>query len=176
MINKYLVVAALTVSPVYADVVTAIKTINAQHFGLPEGFVLAVANKESSFRLDARGDRGQSLGPFQIKCPTARGIGYTGSCGALLASAGGTYPGIYWGLKHLHVANGLCKGDLLCTATKHNGGLYWKRGNLPYAYDVVGKAKSGRFVTAKHSKPPKQALTGSAAAMEYLMNLPSPVN
>jgi soluble lytic murein transglycosylase-like protein len=54
-----------------------------------------------------------------MKCQTARGIGYRGSCNGLLDAR----TGVQVGLKHLALAIKSSGGNLKLAASKHNGGL-----------------------------------------------------
>ena len=56
---------------------------------------------------------------FQLKCQTARGLGYTGACDGLLDAR----TNIRYGLKHLGLAIKSSHGNLRLAASKHNGGL-----------------------------------------------------
>jgi soluble lytic murein transglycosylase-like protein len=60
---------------------------------------------------------------FQMKCATARGLGFRGGCGQLFNAS----TNIHWGLKHLQQAVRLSRGNLKLAASKHNGGLGRKR-------------------------------------------------
>jgi soluble lytic murein transglycosylase-like protein len=56
---------------------------------------------------------------FQLKCQTARGIGYRGSCAGLYNPA----TNVQYGLKYLSMAVHSSHGNLKLAASKHNGGL-----------------------------------------------------
>ncbi len=109
--------SALAVSSRGGSVVAMIKSM-APRYGVPTWFALRIAKVESGYNPNARGSAGE-LGVFQMKCATARGIGYRGNCSGLLdASTGVTY-----GLKHLSLALRSSGGNLKLAASKHNGGL-----------------------------------------------------
>ncbi len=109
--------SALAISASHGSVVAMIKTM-APRYGVPTWFALRIAKVESGYNPYARGSAGE-LGVFQMKCATARGIGFRGNCSGLLnASTGVTY-----GLKHLSLALRSSGGNLKLAASKHNGGL-----------------------------------------------------
>ena len=86
--------------------------------GVPTWFALRIAHVESNYNSHLRGAAGE-YGVFQIKCATAKGIGFRGNCGALLDAR----TNVHWGLKHLSLAMKSSGGNLRMTASKHNGGL-----------------------------------------------------
>ncbi len=103
------------------NVVAMIKSMAPRH-GVPTWFALRIAHVESGYNPRARGAAGE-YGVFQMKCATARGIGFRGNCGALLNAA----TNIQFGLKHLSLAMRSSRGNLKLAASKHNGGLGRKR-------------------------------------------------
>ena len=94
----------------------------APRYGVPVWFALRIAKIESGYNPRARGRAGE-LGVFQLKCATARGIGYSGHCSGLLNAR----TGVQYGLKHLSLAIRSSRGNLKLAASKHNGGLGRKR-------------------------------------------------
>jgi soluble lytic murein transglycosylase-like protein len=114
--------AALAVAPAagHAKRGTVVSLIQnmAPSQGVPTWFAMRIAQVESNYNPYARGTAGE-YGVFQIKCPTARGIGYSGDCSGLLDPA----TNVRWGLKHLSLAIGKSGGNLRMAASKHNGGL-----------------------------------------------------
>jgi soluble lytic murein transglycosylase-like protein len=96
----------------------AIISAMAPSYGVPTWFALRIAKIESSYRANARGAAGE-YGLFQMKCSTARGLGFRGDCGALLDARTNTT----YGLKHLSQAIRRSGGNLRLAASKHNGGL-----------------------------------------------------
>ena len=90
----------------------------APSYGVPTWFALRIAKVESNYNTNARGTHGE-LGVFQMKCQTARGIGFHGDCAGLLNAR----TGIEYGLKHLALAIRSSGGNLAMAASKHNGGL-----------------------------------------------------
>jgi soluble lytic murein transglycosylase-like protein len=98
-------------------VVAMIKS-QAPRYGVPTWFALRIANVESGYNPRARGAAGE-LGVFQMKCQTARGLGFRGGCGQLLNAS----TNIHYGLRHLQLAVRSSRGNLRLAASKHNGGL-----------------------------------------------------
>lgn len=86
--------------------------------GVPTWFALRIARVESNYNPRLRGAAGE-YGIFQMKCQTARGIGYSGACSGLLDAR----TNVQWGLKHLSLAINASNGNLKLAASKHNGGL-----------------------------------------------------
>jgi hypothetical protein len=106
---------------------------------VPVWFALRVAMTESSLNPKARGSAGE-IGLFQMKCATARYLGFTGECEGLYD----TRTNIYWGLKHLSRALQFSDGDPRHAASKHNGGLGTKGLRADYVRQVMcSSARSG---------------------------------
>ncbi|MGQ0486404.1 MAG: transglycosylase SLT domain-containing protein [Hyphomicrobiales bacterium] len=101
----------------HPEVVAMIKR-TAPGYGVPTWFALRIAKVESGYNPRARGAAGE-YGVFQLKCSTARSIGYSGSCGGLLNASAN----VKYGLKHLSLAVKSSRGNLKLAASKHNGGL-----------------------------------------------------
>jgi soluble lytic murein transglycosylase-like protein len=99
------------------QVVALIKQM-APRYGVPTWFALRIAKVESGYNPRARGSAGE-LGVFQLKCATAKGIGYHGNCSGLLNAS----TNVQYGLKHLSLAVKASHGNLKLAASKHNGGL-----------------------------------------------------
>jgi soluble lytic murein transglycosylase-like protein len=116
--KRYRSQSALAVVPRdHGNVVAMIKA-SAPHYGVPTWFALRIAQIESGYNPRARGAAGE-IGVFQLKCQTARGMGYSGSCGGLYNAA----TNVQYGLKHLSLAVRSSRGNLRLAASKHNGGL-----------------------------------------------------
>lgn len=90
----------------------------APEYEVPTWFALRIAMVESNYNPAVRGRDGE-YGVFQIKCDTARMLGFTRDCGELADAK----TNIEWGLIHLSHALKLANGDLELAASKHNGGL-----------------------------------------------------
>ena len=65
-----------------SDVVGLIKSMAPVH-GVPTWFALRIAHVESNYNPNMRGSHGE-YGVFQMKCATAKDIGFRGNCAALL--------------------------------------------------------------------------------------------
>lgn len=98
-------------------VVSMIKS-QAPSFGVPTWFALRIAKIESGYNPNVRGKAGE-YGVFQLKCATARGVGFRGNCSQLLNAS----TNVRYGLKHLSIAVRTSHGNLKLAASKHNGGL-----------------------------------------------------
>jgi soluble lytic murein transglycosylase-like protein len=90
----------------------------APSYGVPTWFALRIAIVESAYDPYARGLVGE-IGVYQLKCETARSMGFMGECFQLTDAR----TNVRWGLKHLSLAIGSSGGDLQLAASKHNGGL-----------------------------------------------------
>jgi len=114
-------VAALAVpasgNAAQGNVISLIKAM-APSQGVPTWFALRIAHVESNYNPNMRGSHGE-YGVFQMKCATAKDIGFSGNCAALLDPR----TNIQWGLHHLALAIGRSDGNLRLAASKHNGGL-----------------------------------------------------
>jgi soluble lytic murein transglycosylase-like protein len=105
----------------HTGVISMIKAMAPSH-GVPTWFALRIAKVESNYNPKARGAAGE-LGLYQLKCATARDIGFRGTCATLLNPA----VNIHYGLKHLSKAIEKSNGNLKLAASKHNGGLGRKK-------------------------------------------------
>ena len=103
------------------QVVGLIKNL-APQYGVPTWFALRIAKVESGYNPNTRGAAGE-YGVYQMKCATAKGIGFSGNCAELLSPA----TNVRIGLKHLAMAMKLSGGNLKMAASKHNGGLGRKK-------------------------------------------------
>ena len=99
----------------------------APSYGVPIWFALRIANVESGFNPYARGSAGE-IGIYQLKCQTARGMGFEGDCSQLTDIR----TNVRWGLKHLSLAIESSGGNLMLAASKHNAGL--GRKSLVHSY------------------------------------------
>ena len=103
---------------------------HAAKAGVPAATALAIVRQESGFNPRARGRHGE-IGLMQIKCQTARGMGYSGACSGLYnVSTNLTY-----GMRYLRAA--LNRGSV----AYYNAGLHAKR--LPSAAKRYALAVSG---------------------------------
>ena len=100
-----------------ANVQAMIKS-QAPRYGVPTWFALRIAKIESGYNPLVTGGAGE-IGVFQLKCQTARGIGYSGSCSGLYNAS----TNVRYGLKYLSLAVKSAHGNMRLAASKHNGGL-----------------------------------------------------
>ena len=110
------------VSPATTDRVVSLIKDMAPRYGVPTWFALRIAKVESGYNPNTRGAAGE-YGVYQMKCATAKGIGFSGNCSQLLNAS----TNIQYGLKHLQMAMKLSNGNLKMAASKHNGGLGRKK-------------------------------------------------
>ncbi|HQX84881.1 MAG TPA: transglycosylase SLT domain-containing protein [Aestuariivirga sp.] len=110
------------VTPATTDRVVGLIKDMAPKYGVPTWFALRIAKVESGYNPNSRGAAGE-YGVFQMKCATAKGIGFSGNCSELLNAS----TNVEVGLKHLQMAMKLSNGNLKMAASKHNGGLGRKR-------------------------------------------------
>lgn len=105
--------------------------VHATGAGVPIDTALAVVLQESSFRPNVTGAAGE-IGLMQLKCQTARGIGYKGSCEELYDPD----TNLHYGLRYLRKA--LNRGSV----AYYNAGIYAKKlpeAALEYAESVETK-------------------------------------
>jgi soluble lytic murein transglycosylase-like protein len=122
-VRKHVQVASLRHSrkhaiPANRGPVIAMIKARAPSYGVPTWFALRIAQIESGYNPNARGAAGE-YGVFQLKCATAKGLGFRGNCGALLNAS----TNVNYGLKHLSLAVRASRGNLRMAASMHNGGL-----------------------------------------------------
>jgi soluble lytic murein transglycosylase-like protein len=115
------------ITPATTDRVVALIKDMAPGYGVPTWFALRIAKVESGYNPNIRGAAGE-YGVYQMKCATAKGIGFSGNCSQLLNA----FTNVQYGLKHLQMAMKLSNGNLRMAASKHNGGL--GRKNLVHRY------------------------------------------
>lgn len=106
------------VSEATRNTVKALIKSQAARAGVPTWFAMKIAKVESGFNPLVTGGAGE-IGVFQLKCATARGIGYSGSCSGLYNPS----TNVRYGLKYLSMAVRSSHGNLRLAASKHNGGL-----------------------------------------------------
>lgn len=106
------------VSEATRDHVKNMIAAQAGSYGVPKWFALKIARVESNYNPLVTGAAGE-IGVFQLKCQTARGIGYHGACSGLYNAS----TNIQYGLRYLSMAVKSSRGNLRLAASKHNGGL-----------------------------------------------------
>jgi len=118
--------------------------VHATGAGVPVDTALAVVLQESSFRPNVTGAAGE-IGLMQLKCQTARGIGYKGACEELYDPD----TNLHYGLRYLRKA--LNRGSV----AYYNAGIYAKKlpeAALDYAESVEikrDKADKRRRLTSR---------------------------
>lgn len=84
---------------------------------VPKAIIAAIMEIESSGRKDAKGTSGE-FGLMQIKCDTARQVGFTGECKDLFIA----YTNIFWGAKYLQWQWTRYNGNLSQVFSAYNAG------------------------------------------------------
>lgn len=105
--------------------------LQAERHNLPPKFALAIVRLESNFQPKVRGLAGE-YGLGQIKCPTARMVGFKGDCSKLLIPEINLEYSMRY-LKHGYKATG---GDLCRTAMFYNSGQVYKPSRAPSEYCI----------------------------------------
>jgi soluble lytic murein transglycosylase-like protein len=105
---------------------------HARVHGVPVSVALALVGQESGFNPRARGSAGE-IGLMQLKCSTARGMGYRGSCGGLYNVS----TNLSYGMRYLKMA--LRRGSV----AYYNAGIYAKR--LPAAAKRYARSVQARI-------------------------------
>lgn len=105
--------------------------------GVPSALAVAVARHESGFNPHVRGRAGE-WGVMQIKCSTARDIGYRGACSGLANAE----TNIRWGVRYLAQAHRLAGGSECLTLSKYNGGHGRRSLIRSYCRAVIAKKPS----------------------------------
>lgn len=104
---------------------------------VPKDFAIALVTVESGFRPNVISQGNYGLG--QIRCPTARELGFRGKCRGLLSPD----VNIKYSMKYLRMALVKAKGDQCRAATLYNRGLYAKVGKRSVYCSKVMRAKQG---------------------------------
>jgi soluble lytic murein transglycosylase-like protein len=107
----------------------------ALNAGIPWGLASGVIKVESNWQAHVRGAAGE-YGLTQIKCQTARGLGFSGGCGQL----GNASVNLHWGFEHLARAYAKC-GTILGAAKLHNAGLGASCTASGYSHKVMRAAR-----------------------------------
>ncbi|GGE42197.1 hypothetical protein GCM10007276_19380 [Agaricicola taiwanensis] len=122
----------------------------AEANGVPVTLAAAVVSIESRWNPRVTGGAGE-VGLMQIKYPTARMIGYTGTRKALYDPA----TNIRWGMKYLAGAHKLAGGDLCRTVSKYQGG-HGVKGVTRMGKIYCGKART--IIASMPAEKPRLAL------------------
>lgn len=114
----------------------ALVTAVAERKGVPTTIAHAVVRKESNYNPSLRGRAGE-WGLTQIKCPTARGLGFAGDCAKLADPE----TNLVWGLEHLRRA--IARGGPNCVGVAlHQAGLYARLRCTSYGVSVMQLAQA----------------------------------
>lgn len=120
--------------------------VHATGAGVPIDTALAVVLQESSFRPNVTGAAGE-IGLMQLKCQTARGIGYKGACEELYDPD----TNLHYGFRYLRKA--LNRGSV----GYYNAGIYAKKlpkAALHYAQSVETKRnKADKYLPSARRSP-----------------------
>ena len=101
---------------------------------VPVAFSEAIAQQESGLNPKSTGKAGE-IGLFQIKCATARELGFQGYCEELYKPK----VNAFWGTLHLRKALDRSNGDFCKAATLHNRGLHAKLVRSTYCEEVLAR-------------------------------------
>ena len=111
--------ADLDLSAVAKDrVVHELVTKKAQENDVPVRLAHAIVKHESNYNPKVRGRQGE-IGLGQIKCQTARGVGFSGSCNSLYDPE----TNLTYSMKYLRVALDKAGNNECHAATLYNAGL-----------------------------------------------------
>ena len=102
-----------------------IVTNYAMIFNLDPRVARALIRVESDYNINETGSAGE-IGLGQIKCQTAREIGFTGSCRALY----GVALNLHYSMKYLSEAKRLSDGTRCGMLSRYNAGIY-SSGRVP---------------------------------------------
>ncbi|MEX2126928.1 MAG: lytic transglycosylase domain-containing protein [Xanthobacteraceae bacterium] len=116
----------------------AIVTAAAFEAGVPVQLAHAVVTVESGWQPHVRGAAGE-YGLMQIKCPTARAVGFTGNCGALADPSFNAR----FGTRYLRLALDRAGNDWARAASLYNRGVYAAPAVTAYSRLVMGAANRG---------------------------------
>ncbi len=132
--------------------------VHAAGAGVPVDTATAVVLQESSFRPNVTGAAGE-IGLMQLKCQTARGIGYKGSCEELYDPD----TNLHYGLRYLKKAlnrgsvgyynAGIYAKKLPQAALRYAESVETKRGEADKYRPVSRRAPSGPWGTIGSSDP-----------------------
>lgn len=113
----------------------AIISRHAKANNIPVGLAHAVVFSESSYKPSARGAAGE-IGLMQLRLPTARMVGYSGSAKGLYDPE----TNIKYGMKYLGKARQLASGSTCGTILRYNAGHGAKRMN-PISQNYCNKVQ-----------------------------------
>lgn len=90
----------------------------AEKHNVPKSFALALVKVESNYNPKTRGAHGE-YGLGQIKCSTARSVGFNGKCSQLLDVS----TNLEYSMRYLKLALNRANGNTCHAATLYNRGL-----------------------------------------------------
>lgn len=118
------------------NTISRIVARKATEHNIPVAFALGLVKVESNFNPKIRGAAGE-YGLGQIKCQTAREVGFKGNCKELLD----TETNLEYSFRYLNKALEKTDGNLCYAATLYNAGLYAKPRNSKYCRLVLAYVK-----------------------------------
>lgn len=125
----------LTAAGAGAQNISAMVTMAAFSAGVPASIAHAVVRHESNYRPGLRGRAGE-YGLGQIKCQTARGVGFSGSCSALADPA----TNLTYSMRYL--AQALRKGGAGCAGVSlYQSGTGARPHCSAYGRQVMARAR-----------------------------------
>jgi len=104
----------------------------AEKHNVPKGLALALVKVESNYNPNARGAHGE-YGLGQIKCSTARSVGFNGKCSQLLNVS----TNLEYSMRYLKLALDRASGNTCHAATLYNRGLDNRPQSSKYCKKVV---------------------------------------
>ena len=128
--------ALLTASGLAADLVAMTRDVAAKE-GVPGDLIVAIVRHESGFNPKARGKQGE-IGLVQIKCGTAKGIGYRGTCAQLYDPR----TNLTYGARYLRAALERTSGDWCKAASLYQAGLGARPRASKYCHKVMASLAS----------------------------------
>lgn len=121
--------------PELRSAVHALVTAIAMREGVPVHFAHGVVRTESAYQPMVTGRHGE-IGLGQIKCQTARGMGFTGACSALYDPA----TNLKWSMRYLRLA--LNRGGENCSGISlYQTGIYARPRCTAYGALVLSRTR-----------------------------------
>jgi len=108
-------------------------TFKAIEHNIPVKFAHAVIYSESRYHTKVKNHGAYGLG--QIKCQTAKGIGFKGECNKLLDPE----VNLEYSFKYLRMALDIAKDNECFAASLYQGGLGAKPRNTPYCKMIMSR-------------------------------------
>jgi soluble lytic murein transglycosylase-like protein len=111
--------------------ITELVTYKANEYKINTKFAHSIIQVESTYNPKATNGTSKGLG--QIKCATAKGIGFAGNCNDLFDPS----INLHYSFKYLKMALAKSKENYCHAATLYNRGLYSKSVNSDYCRKVL---------------------------------------